>query len=179
VKKVVSFDFDGTLFFTPEPEQGKITFKSVTGLDWPYRGWWGRKESLDLRVFPIPINPYVYKKYLSHIEDTDTYAILATGRLGGHKGDLTKEVMSVLGQYNLTPSSETGFKEVHLNPGMDTYHFKTQLFEKLISKHRPDEFVMYDDRQEHLFKFEQWAKTQPCKITIIDVVNKIEKTYNN
>jgi hypothetical protein len=87
--------------------------------------------------------------------------------------------MSVLSQYDLTPSGQNGFKEVHLNPGMDTYRFKTQLFERLITKHRPDEFIMYDDRQEHIQNFSEWAKTQPCKITIIDVVNKIEKTYNN
>lgn len=179
MKKIVSFDFDGTLFFTPEPEKGKVVFKSVTGLDWPHRGWWGRKESLDLKIFPIPINQYVYDEYLRYSNDPDSYVILATGRLASSKGDLTEEVMSVLSQYDLTPSGQNGFKEVHLNPGMDTYRFKTQLFERLITKHRPDEFVMYDDRQEHIHNFSEWAKTQPCKITIIDVVNKIEKTYNN
>ena len=179
MKKIVSFDFDGTLFFTPEQEQGKIVFKNITGLDWPYRGWWGRKESLDLKIFSIPINQYVYDRYLMHSKDTDTHVILATGRLGSTKSDLTDEVMDVLDQYDLTPSNKGGFKEVYLNPGMDTYKFKTQLFERLISKYRPDEFIMYDDRREHLDKFSEWAQTQPCKITIIDVVNKIEKSYNN
>jgi hypothetical protein len=28
---------------------------------------------------------------------------------------------------------------------------------------------MYDDRQEHLVMFEDWAKKQPCRVEIIDV----------
>jgi hypothetical protein len=178
VKKVVSFDFDKTLFFTPEPETGKPIFKNVTGLEWPHRGWWGRRESLDLRIFPIPINPYVYNRYLGHREDPNTYIILATGRLASPKVDITKDVIDVLAQYKLTTEDLNGFDEIHLNPGMDTYDFKSRLFESLIRKHKPDEFIMYDDREEHLIKFATWAQTQRCKVTIIDVVNKKEKTYN-
>ena len=36
---------------------------------------------------------------------------------------------------------------------------------------------MLDDREEHLVEFEKWAKNQNIKITIIDVVNKTEKTF--
>jgi hypothetical protein len=61
---------------------------------------------------------------------------------------------------------------------MDTFLFKTQLFEKLIKKHKPDLFVMYDDRFEHLSNFYHWAKTQPCEIHIIDVINKTTKIVN-
>lgn len=177
MKKLVSFDFDGTLFFTPEEEMGKSIFKNITGLDWPYRGWWGRKESLDLRIFSIPINQYVYNNYLKHREDPDTYVFLATGRLASKKVDLTKNVMRVLEQYDLT-DGENGFHEIHLNPGMDTFAFKVRLFESLIKKHQPDEFIMYDDRRGHLINFETWAQTQKCKVTIIDVVNKKQKTHN-
>jgi len=178
VKKLVSFDFDGTLFFTPDKENGQVIFKNVTGIDWPYGGWWGRKESLDLRIFPIPINQYVYNSYLKHREDPDTYVFLATGRLASKKVDLTKNVMRVLDQYDLTIDNEKGFHEIHLNPGMDTFAFKARLFENLIKQHNPDEFIMYDDRHGHLINFETWAQTQKCKVTIIDVVNKKQKTYN-
>ena len=60
MKKLVSFDFDKTMCFTPEPEEGKVIFKNKTGLDWPHRGWWGRSETLNLEIFSIPINQYVY-----------------------------------------------------------------------------------------------------------------------
>ena len=40
---------------------------------------------------------------------------------------------------------------------------------------------MFDDRQEHLPHFEEWAKSESTKrninITIVDVVNKIEKIF--
>jgi hypothetical protein len=168
VRKLISFDFDKTLCFTPEPNEGKVIFKSVTGLDWPYSGWWGRKETLDLNIFQIPVNPYVYRDYLKYQSDENAFIILATGRLSKMKS----EVENVLIHNNLS------FDEVHCNPGMDTYLFKTRLFESLIRKHKPDVFVMYDDRQEHLVKFSQWAKTQPCQIDIIDVINKTTKSYN-
>jgi hypothetical protein len=169
VKKLVSFDFDKTMCFTPEPEEGKIIFKNKTGLDWPYRGWWGRAETLNLEIFPIPVNQYVYREYLNYLDDPNSYVILATGRLS----KLRDEVISVLDHHDLK------FDELHLNPGMDTYIFKRDLFEKLIFRNKPDLFVMYDDRGEHLSKFEDWAKTQPCEIHIIDVIKKTTKIFNN
>jgi hypothetical protein len=30
---------------------------------------------------------------------------------------------------------------------------------------------MYDDREEHLVDFKECAKTMPCDVTIIDLVN--------
>ena len=62
---------------------------------------------------------------------------------------------------------------------MDTYLFKRDLFERLIFRNKPDLFVMYDDRSEHLSKFEDWSKTQPCEIHIIDVIKKTTKIFNN
>jgi hypothetical protein len=167
--KITSFDFDGTFFHTPLPEVGKPVFKAKTGHDWPYRGWWGRKESLDLDIFDIPINKFVLNKFVKHEQDGD-YNILATGRLKF----MTKSVLDVLDQHGLSEK----FDEIHLNPGMDTFLFKANLYENLINKKKPSEFIMYDDREEHLYKFEVWAKKQPCKIVIFDVVNKIEKSFN-
>jgi hypothetical protein len=37
---------------------------------------------------------------------------------------------------------------------------------------------MYDDREEHLPKFCEWAKTQPCKVTVVDVINKTTRIFN-
>jgi hypothetical protein len=168
LKKLVSFDFDKTICFTPEPNEGKVIFKNITGLDWPYSGWWGRKESLDLNIFKIPVNPYVFKEYLKFKSDKNSYVILATGRLSKMKN----EVENILTYNNLS------FDEIYCNPGMDTYTFKINLFESLIRKHKPEEFIMFDDRQEHLVKFSQWAKTQTCQIHIIDVLNETKKSYN-
>ncbi len=166
--KLVSFDFDDTLCHTPLPEVGKEIWLEKTGTEWPHRGWWSKRESLDLDVFDIPINEWVYEKYLNAASDDSTYLVMVTGRVE----PLRKEVELVLNHHNLS------FDEVYLNFGGDTFSFKTRLFENLIKRVNPDEFIMYDDRQEHLPRFEEWAKTQPCKVTVVDVVNKTTKTFN-
>ena len=167
--KLICFDFDDTLCHTPLPEGGKEIWYEKTGTEWPHRGWWSKPESLDLEIFDIPVNKWVYQKYLQAVTDDSAYLILATGRIEA----LRKEVELVLNHHNLS------FDEVYLNFGGDTFSFKTRLFENLISKIQPQEFIMYDDRQEHLPKFEEWALTQPCIVTIVDVVNKTTKTFNN
>jgi hypothetical protein len=58
VKKLVSFDFDGTLIHTPTPESGKEHWEKTTGLSWQGRGWWGNAESLNTNVFHPPLNRY-------------------------------------------------------------------------------------------------------------------------
>ena len=167
-EKLVCFDFDGTLCNTPEAEGGKQIWLEKTGAPWPHRGWWGRKESLDTEVFDIDVNPKVYEEYLKSVSDDTAYVILATGRLQALKG----EVMNILNSHNLA------FDDVFCNWGTDTFLFKTKLFESLISKLGVTEFTMYDDRESHLVKFEEWAKTQSIQITVVDINTMIEKTFN-
>lgn len=170
MKKIVSFDFDGTMCHTPGPEDGKKIWQKKTGTVFPYPGWWSKKETLDQDIFYIPVNPFVYKKYLEAVAEDDTMVILVTGRLF----KLQKEVEKVLKSHNLE------FDLVACNTGGETYHFKTKLFENLINKYKPEIFVMYDDRHDHLVQFEKWAKSQPCRIEIIDVMksNKTPKIIN-
>ena len=85
---------------------------------------------------------------------------------------MLKHVETILNNHNLS------FDEIHLNWGGDTYNFKTKLFEEKIEELGVKEFILYDDRQEHLVKFEEWSKTIDCEITMIDVVNReIKKNY--
>lgn len=163
--KIYAFDFDGTLFDTPDPEIGKPIFKEKTGLDWPHRGWWSKRESLDTKIFKIKPIDWVYSEYLK-ATSKDDMVIMATGRMES----LRIEVDHILKKNGVE------FDKVYLNPGMDTYVYKTRVFSGLIEKHSPDKFVMYDDRDSHLEKFIDWAKTQPCEIDIIDV--KIKKVIN-
>ena len=51
IRKVSIYDFDGTLIKTPEPELGKKIWKEKTGEDYPHKGWWGKRESLDIDIF--------------------------------------------------------------------------------------------------------------------------------
>lgn len=169
-KTLYCFDFDGTLVHTPGPHEGKEHWIKETGISWPYNGWWGKSESIDTKVFYIPKNEWVYQRYLEAVSDEDSYLIMATGRLQkvpGMRGNVEK----ILKQHNLS------FDEIHLNWGGDTFRFKTKLFEELIIKTKCEHFVMYDDRHEHLVKFNEWATEQTCVVTVIDIINK--KSYSN
>lgn len=166
-----SFDFDDTLIHTMLPDPGMDIWEEKTGTKWPYRGWWSKPESLDISIFDTPKNEWVYKKYIEAKSDPSGYVILATGRLDTVDG-MRESVEKILNHY------EIKFDEVHLNWGGDTFKFKTKLFESLIVKTGCRHFVMYDDRQEHLPRFEEWAKNQLCVISVVDVVNKTIKTFN-
>ena len=157
-KRLITFDFDDTLFKTPTPHEGKDIWKDVTGKEWPYRGWWSKKESLDTEIFDVPLNPPIYKQYLKAKSDPENYVVIATGRIEPLRGEVE----------DILYSNDLEFDEIHLNPGMDTYDFKRNLFTDLINKIEPDLYVMYDDREEHLIRFREWAKTLPCRTIIVD-----------
>lgn len=173
-KRLVCFDFDDTLFHTPGPELGKDIFLEKTGKVWPHIGWWGKPETLDLDIFEIPLNKWVNDKYIKYLKDPKTKMIVATGRLNKVKG-MRENIEKIFEKNQLE------FQEVHLNWGGDTLDFKKKLFGQKLNEQKYDEFIMFDDRQEHLPHFEEWAKSESTKlninITIVDVVNKIEKIF--
>lgn len=163
IKKLASFDFDGTLIHTPTPEGGRPEWERATGLSWQGRGWWGNPESLNTKIFYPPVNQWVYDKFLQYQSDDSNYVFIATGRLK----KLEPHVKRVLKLHDIDC-------DLYCNTGGDTFNFKCYLFESLIKKYRSaDELIMFDDRHEHLHKFVEWAKRQPIKVTIIDVINKV------
>lgn len=166
IKKVVVFDFDKTLCFTPEPEEGKKLWLEKTGMQFPHDGWWGKPESLNLDVFYIPTNPWVLQKYREASADPESYVVLVTGRLIR----LQHKVEKVLEFHKLD------FDEVLCCDGGGTYPFKCRTFERLIREFEPKKIVLYDDRHEHIVRFrDEWARKQPCEVQIIDVT-KSDKT---
>ena len=168
--KIIIYDFDTTLIYTAEPIEGRKQWLNVKGEHFPHpTGWFGKNESLDLDVFYPTLNDWTYKHYLNDIADENNYVCLCTGRLQKMK----REVINILNFHDLK------FNDVYCNTGGETYNFKTRLFEKLIIENKnAKEFIMYDDRHEHLIKFVEWREVMKTKydikITIIDVVNKKE-----
>ena len=169
-KKLACFDFDDTLFYTPNPQEGKKIWFDKTGENWKHIGWWGKSETLDTNIFDIPLNKWVHDKYINLTNDKETFVIVATGRLEKIKG-MRDNIDKIFNKNGLQ------FDEVHLNTGSDTLNFKLKLFEQKIETLGVEEFIIFDDRQEHLPEFEKWADNQNIKITIVDVVNKTEKTF--
>lgn len=180
-KKLVCFDFDGTLINTPTPELGRGEWEKATGMQWPGRGWWGSAESLNTNIFYPPVNGWVYKYYQKYMNDPHAYVFLATGRLKR----LEPQVLKVLDLHDITFKSNENDDNngVYCNTGGETFNFKTRLFERLMNDFpKVDELIMFDDRHEHLVKFVNWSVNQPIEVKIIDVVNKMEmktKHLNN
>ena len=159
-KKIDIFDFDGTLIYTPDFYEGKEIWEKKMGRVCPYNGWASKAESLDLDVFYMALNPYVYAKYLESFNDSETFTALVTGRLAR----LIEPVTAILDFHGLE------FNLIALNNAGTTYSFKTNLFTNLINEHNPEVITIYDDRHRHIVDFEkQWAPLQNCGVEIIDV----------
>ena len=85
-KKLVIYDFDGTLFRSLDEVEGKRLYKEKTGLLWPYRGWWGCLESLMPPLVPlVPGSEWYFSDVVSAQKNDDGYLVLMTGRLGVFK----------------------------------------------------------------------------------------------
>lgn len=188
--KLIVFDFDGTLCHTPSDADGRRVWFDKTGYKFPYDGWWGKSESINPDIFDIPVNGWVYQKYLDAVADEGAHVILATGRLEKPIG-MRANIETILNKHNLafdvfepfdkieagTPRREINRNGVYLNTGGDTFHFKANLFKDLARKLDVDEIIMYDDRHEHLTKFHEWGYEHPLKVTVVDIVNKKSKTF--
>ena len=81
MKRLVAYDFDGTLIDSPEKEWGKKIWKEKTGEEYPHVGWWGRQESLNTDVFEIKPFPTILSKLKEDMNDPDTHVIILTSRM--------------------------------------------------------------------------------------------------
>jgi hypothetical protein len=134
------FDFDNTLFRSPEKPAG-----------WPEgKGWWGRPESLQEPCVPArPGEDWWIEETVTEarraIDDPDTLAVLMTGRLVKR---FTERVRDLLGQMSLE------FDEVHLTPGGGTLPFKLDMILRILEQRPEIEYVrIWDDREEHMPEF--------------------------
>jgi cellobiose-specific phosphotransferase system component IIB len=81
IKKLVAFDFDGTLSDSPMPDEGKKIWKTKKGVDYSHKGWWGRVESLDNEVFNITMFKGILDILEKEILNDETYVIILTSRM--------------------------------------------------------------------------------------------------
>ena len=158
IKKVTVFDFDGTLIYTAESSQENRD-KVFDKYGYNGRGWWSRKESLDVDIFYPTKNEWIVKKYEEAKADPNTIVILMTGRLIQLEG----EVQKILEFHGLK------FDRIHCNTGGDTYTFKLRKFEALLREFAYAELTMYDDRTEHVLEFQKWAPRTKRVVNIIHV----------
>ena len=179
IKRIAIFDFDGTLIDTDTPESGKALWQKEFGFEWPFKGWWGRPESLDSRIYfqkdnklmpgvkemglknnifdnaPISRTLTAYKEQSSR---PDTLCILLTGRHAG-VGQLVTDILNSKGI--------TFDDYIYKTGNLDTADFKIEVLNKLATNN-PDlqEMEIWEDRDDHLPIFQAWANKQPFEVTI-------------
>jgi len=172
IKKVSVFDFDGTLIDTQMPDTGKEMWLKAKGEKWAHRGWWSRRESLDMDVFENKPYEDVIADYKIEAANPTTFVTVCTGRIV----PLRKQVQAILDKNGLI------FDEVILagqkpwNKGAhDTLIFKINYLSDL-QKRFPnlEEIEFWDDRNEHIPTFVQWGKLQeiPVKINHVHKDNR-------
>ena len=137
--KLIIFDFDDTLFFTPNKTEKNLE-KVNKNRENKITGWWGRPESLDLNLFDIPINPSMRSVYMDNIT---ARKILVTGRIK-RCSSMVKKILD---------KNEIYLDKLYFCDHRKTVDFKLDIFEKEITAMSYGEVEIYDDRKEHIDDF--------------------------
>lgn len=153
--KLAVFDFDGTLFRSPE----KPT--------WWEGGWWGNLNSLNEPCVPErPSNDWwngsVVSAAKQAISNPDVMAILLTGRIQ----KFSLRLKDLLGQAGLK------FDQVHLSSGGATESFKIKVIKDILDKNPAIRGVaIWEDRSNHLKMMADWieANGRACTPHLITV----------
>tara|TARA_B100000131_G_scaffold314898_1_gene352452 strand:- start:455 stop:967 length:513 start_codon:yes stop_codon:yes gene_type:complete len=148
--KVYIIDFDDTLFYTPHEEEGKKRYEEVTGEEYPHIGWWSRGESLDMDIHDIPVNESILQKFRECEGDSNCKTVLCTGRTD-FKEEIKEGVRKILKENNIH------FDEEYFTRGR-TLDYKLKIFNKMFEEHPDAEIKIYDDKDDHIPFFQNWAE---------------------
>ena len=128
VTKVSVFDFDGTLIDTTMPDEGKKIWKQATGDEWPYKGWWSKRESLDINIFPNEAFPDMANEFRKAKAEPNTFVALCTGRIT----PLTNQVKAILNKNGFQFDDIVLTGDQRFNQGADnTLKFKINYLKSL------------------------------------------------
>jgi hypothetical protein len=153
IKKLVAFDFDGTLSNSPEPEMGKEIWKDKTGQEYPHKGWWGRPESLDTDVFDIHMYDSVLNLLRKETADPETYVIILTSRMEKLRPQLEKILSD-----NQIVVDKVDMKRSERTKGEKILRY-IQQFPDL------EEIDVYDDRETDIISYKQIEERIPSTIS--------------
>ena len=161
VNKLAVFDFDATLFKSPDKPKG-------------YKGnWWIKKDSLgEPNVPEIPNDKFwnmdIVKQAEKNIKDPSTYCVLMTGRVDKFFEDRIKQLLS---------QKHLNFKEVHLNEfGRDTSEFKIATIKNILKKYPSIKSLeMWDDDEEKAEDYKEEFKSSDLNFNI----NMVKEVKSN
>lgn len=88
ITQLYIFDFDGTLFNTPDPKEGRKLYEKCFGKKWERRGWLGWPESLlpPIKPRPGPALP----EFREHIGCAGSLIVIVTGRIERTKAAIVR-----------------------------------------------------------------------------------------
>lgn len=174
VDRIAIFDFDGTLFRSPEKPDW-----------WPHQGFWGRLETLSPPFVPEACGlewyvPSVVKAAHQAVSDPHTHTCLLTGRIPKFE----RRVRQLLADAGIR------FDAYYFASGGNTLSFKVATIEELIGMFPEASTVeMWEDRQEHIGAFKQtieaqgrtpivhWVKSTPMEFAHSVTTERVVTTY--
>jgi hypothetical protein len=139
--KLHLYDFDGTLFKSPEyvPDW------------WDAPGEWSwLSHPLSLTEPCVPLNPSnkwwiqsTVEDAKRSVQDRDTLTIICTGRVKSHK----PRIESLLGKAGIK-----GLYRLYFNPGISAAKFKLQVIENLYKRHSFEEIHIWENENYNHYK---------------------------
>ncbi len=194
IKRILIFDFDGTLIDTDTPESGKALWFEEFGFDWPFTGWWGRPESLDSRIYfeknKDKLSPELYNKGMSKNIFTNVtisstisdYDNETTSNIDGKKIKRSDTLTILLtGRHSgigylvgeILKDRKLTFDEyIYKTGNKETDEFKKEILTQLANKYTGlQEMQIWEDRNDHIPVFKAWANQQPFKVIIHHVTD--------
>lgn len=148
IKNLYIFDFDGTMFNTPDALDGKARYEAITGNPWPKRGFYGQSESLmpPVQVYPGP----ALADYRAHCNQPNSFTVILTGR--SYKAE--SGVRYVLESNKIEPD-----RLILKDMGHSTCDYKVQAIKALLSEFPTITFVkLWEDLCENLTAFYELKK---------------------
>ena len=156
--RTVIYDFDGTIFRSPEREDGENIYFEATGELLPFPGWWGRIESLTPPIVPsLPDENWYLSDTISCCKEDysrqDTEVILMTGR---HKHVIHRV-------FELCEIADLKFdryfyKGLKGQKGTETFVVKRHYIQDFIIHPNLKILEIWEDRPEHVSNFANISK---------------------
>jgi len=152
------FDFDGTLFASPEEERAKELYFEAMGRLWPHQGYWGRAESLQHPIIPDPIPKEMFigpvvDRYREDFKDKNKKVVLMTGRPYKNR----KHVQRILAS-NQISFHEEYYRGQPGSKGRNTLEIKMNFIKDHLIHDELEIIEIWEDRVDHLSAFMTEAK---------------------